>query len=164
MGIYEKKKGITLIELIIALGLMGVISVLVFTFFFSNQEKLNEVGIKSDLQYEAKNVLENISKYAMEATSAKWNGSGNSKKLSFDIVSESGEKIEKGIELIMNNKTKEIILKSIDGRVTTISESFKSARVDINDPTKLKFKLTLEKEGVSYSIQDSYVFRNINLK
>lgn len=156
----KKRDGVTLIELVITLGIMSIVTGLIFFFYFTNQKKISEIEIKSDLQYEAKTVLDNISKVAMESTDAKWNDS--TMELCFngvdggDIVfklnkDEHKISFKKGeTDFVLSNHFKNIEIEElVDGEV-------------IND--KIKLELTLENKGITYKVEENYVFRNSHLK
>lgn len=163
---YNNRKGITLIELVIALGLIGVISGLVFSFFFSNKKTLDRVEIKSDLQYEAKIIMDELSVYAMQAVNGKIaNDSGNEVKISFDILEDGSVKSER---IIFTFKEDNVIL-SEEG-TSSIVELCKTEEVKVNvesavtDKQGIKVKLILEKEDISYSVEDSFMFRNSHIQ
>lgn len=160
----KKRNGVTLIELIIALAIMSIVTGLIFFFYFTNQKKISEIEIKSDLQYEAKTVLDNISKVAMESTGARWNDS--TMELSFNRVNE-------GDIVLKFNKDKTEISFNKDGTDTILSNNFKSIEIKelINETEsvkvikdKIKLKLTLEDKGITYKVEENYVFRNSHLK
>lgn len=160
----RKRKGITLVELIITLGLIGVITGLVFSFFFSNKKTLNNVEIKTDLQYEAKIIMNEISKYAMEAKKAEYSaedttlrfiavdGSSTVFTVNGGTSSESGEKvIFTGNEITVGNGS------SSDA---TLSINFKELSLHGERDKSININLTLEKDGIEYSVADSFLFRN----
>lgn len=62
------KKGLTLLELIIVLGLMSIVSMLVFSFTNITQKKSNELDKKQKLQYEANVINENFMSHILETT------------------------------------------------------------------------------------------------
>lgn len=161
----RRKKGITLIELIITLGLIGVITALVFSFFFSNKRTLDKVEVKADLQYEAKEVMNKISKYAMEATEAKYQQADSTVRFSTvdgdDIVftvkdgesnlNEQGRVIITGKEILFGNG-------SVDDKI--LSENLKNITVYGDKKKNITVELVLEKKDISYSVKDSFLFRN----
>lgn len=160
----KKRDGVTLIELIITLGIMSIVTGLIFFFYFTNQKKIGEIEIKSDLQYEAKTVLDNISKGAMESTGARWNDS--TMELSFDRVNE-------GDIVFKLNKDEHKISFKKDETDIVLSNHFKSIEIDDQmDETgdekiikdKITLKLTLENKGITYKVEENYVFRNSHLK
>lgn len=160
----KKRDGVTLIELVIALAIMSIVTGLIFFFYFTNQKKISEIEIKSDLQYEAKTVLDNISKVAMESTGARWNES--TMELSFNRVNE-------GDIVLKFNKDKTEISFNKGETDILLSNHFKSIEIDSQmDETgdekiikdKVKLKLILENKGITYELEENYVFRNSHLK
>ena len=160
----KKRDGVTLIELVITLGIMSIVTGLIFLFYFTNQKKINEIEIKSDLQYEAKTVLDNISKVAMESTGAMWNDS--TMELCFNGVD------DEDIVFKLNKYEHKISFKKGETDIL-LSNHFKSIEIDgqmdetgyekiIKD--KVKLKLILENKGITYEVEENYVFRNSHLK
>lgn len=72
----KRKKGLTLLELVIVLGLMSIVTSLVFGFVNITQRKSKELDIRQNLQHDGtmitesmmKNVLESKGMYALEFT------------------------------------------------------------------------------------------------
>lgn len=163
MKFSEKKKGVTLIELIVALGLIALISALVYTFFFSNQGRLNEVEAKSNLQYEAKVILESISKYAMEATSAKVEKeSGQVKSISFDLITNDDVKIPEGVKFTLDDSKLTLTTDEGDKLLSVYVERI-DAVID-EEKGSIQVELKLKSKSVTYSVKDNYVFRNSHKK
>ena len=174
MSKLKGRRGITLIELIITLGLIGVVTSLVFSFFFSNKKTLNNVEVKSDLQYEAKEVMNKISKYAMEATKAEFEA--GKMTLVFTMVDDSEIVFTvKGEDPLGDGKSKESDGKVIitgkeirfgNGRPSDsiICTNLKSLTLYGDKDKGINVDLELEKSGVSYSVADSFLFRNRELK
>lgn len=161
---FKRKSGVTLIELIIALGLLGVVTALIFFFFSINQKTLANVSVKSDLQYEAKVVIDKLSKYAMEATSAKVDRYTGD--IYFDLVTDSGDKIYEGAVFVKEDKTLKLLLKN---ETATPDEIHLSDYVDRLEATvkqedgSIAIDLVLENKGITYSVKESYLFRNKHL-
>ena len=156
----KKRNGVTLIELVIALAIMSIVTGLIFFFYFTNQKKISEIEIKSDLQYEAKTVLDNISKVAMESTGARW--SESTMELCFNGV-DDGDVVFK-----LNKDEHKISFKKGETDIV-LSNHFKNIEIEelvdgevIKD--KIKLKLTLENKGITYKVEENYVFRNSHLK
>ncbi|MBU3160436.1 type II secretion system GspH family protein [Clostridium frigoris] len=63
-----KKKGFTIIELLLALSLSGIVLTIFFSFFMTHQEALNKTQKKSELQMDTQLLTEYFSKSAMEAS------------------------------------------------------------------------------------------------
>lgn len=165
MNKLKRRRGITLIELIIALGILAIITSLVFSFFFSNKKIINKVQIKSDLQYEAKVIMDKLSVVSMEATNGKVNDTSRNKIIAFDVLDSSGRSvIEDGI--IFKFYDNNVILSEVG---TPEIELCKTEDVEISvdatviDKQGIKLKLTLEKKDVTYSVEDSFIFRNSHI-
>lgn len=63
----KKSKGFTVLELIIALGLIVVILGVIYLFYSSNSKTLKTTEIKSDLQVEAEKIQKELFKYGTQA-------------------------------------------------------------------------------------------------
>lgn len=160
----KKKKGITLIELVIALGLIGIITALVFSFFFSNKKTLSIVEVKSDLQYEAKVIMNDISKYAMEAKRVEYAAGNNTitfvslddSKIVFTINGGSSSESENKVIIEGNSISRG------DGSVSkaVLSDNFKKISLHGANDKNINVNLTLVKNGIEYSVADSFLFRN----
>lgn len=160
----KRKRGVTLLELIIALGLLGMITALVFFFFNTNQKTLGNVSVKSDLQYEAKVIIDNFSKYAMEATSSKIDT--NTGNVSFDLVTDVGEKVYDGAVFQKDGATLKLTLKDKNNAINEkiLSEYVKSFDTIINQEAgSISLDLVLENKGILYVIKENYLFRNKHL-
>ncbi len=164
MNLYKKKRGVTLIELIIALGLLTIISSFVFSFFFSNERKLDEVEIKSDLQYESKVIMDKISGYAMAATKVKFdeNIDNTPNTITFSTVSDSGVINEDGA--IFSIEGNNIYLDTEDITRKQLGSHIESLEVSGDNSKNIVVKLTLKEEEISYSVEESFLFRNSHLK
>ncbi|MDD7795761.1 prepilin-type N-terminal cleavage/methylation domain-containing protein [Clostridium sp. 'White wine YQ'] len=65
----KRKKAFTIIELLLVLALSAVVLGVVFSFFLSNTRTINATGVNSDLQEEAQDITQKITKDLMEAES-----------------------------------------------------------------------------------------------
>ncbi|MDU1412361.1 MAG: type II secretion system protein [Clostridium sp.] len=160
----KKRNGVTLIELVIALAIMSIVTGLIFFFYFTNQKKISEIEIKSDLQYEAKTVLDNISKVAMESTDAKWNDS--IMELCFNGV-DGGDivfKLNKDEHKIFFKKGETDFVLSNHFKNIEIEDSIDETNHEKIIKDKIKLKLILENKGITYEVEENYVFRNSHLK
>ena len=61
------KKGLTLLELIVVLGLMSIITMLIFSFMDLTQKKSNELDVKQQLQHEGAMITENLMSNILES-------------------------------------------------------------------------------------------------
>lgn len=168
MNRFKVKKGVTLLELIITLGLLGMITALVFFFFGSNQKTLRIIGVKSNLQYEAKVVMDSISKYAMEAASAKAEPyTGETENISFNLLSHEGDKILDGAVFSKEGSNLTVTLTNELGESNSrvLSEYVESIKAVVNQvEDSISIDLTLTNKGVSYSVKENYLFRNSHVK
>jgi prepilin-type N-terminal cleavage/methylation domain-containing protein len=63
-----KKKGFTILELLIALAIAASILAIIFPFFLNNQKILGDTTKSSQLQMDTQLIMESITKSAMEAS------------------------------------------------------------------------------------------------
>lgn len=120
MVLRNKKRGISLIELVVALTLISLILMLVGPFFISNYKSLNKVSNQVDFQREAKSIMNYFTDSAMEAS--------NISSINIDNNKES-------IDLSVNSTTKG--LGSGDISITFDND-------ETNDSIKTTFKLENE--------------------
>ena len=64
----KKIKGLTILELILALAIGAMFSAIFFQFFIVHQKALNSTAVKSQLQYDMQQSMEYFSKSTMEAS------------------------------------------------------------------------------------------------
>ncbi|MGH4052608.1 MAG: PulJ/GspJ family protein [Clostridium sp.] len=64
----KKTKGLTVLELILALAIGAMFTATFFQFFFIHQKALNSTAIKSKLQMDMQQSMDSFSKSAMEAS------------------------------------------------------------------------------------------------
>ena len=65
----KKKKGLTLLELVIVLGLMGIVTSLIFSFVNTTQKKSKELEIRQELQHDGTMITESMMKNVLAAES-----------------------------------------------------------------------------------------------
>ncbi len=163
MILNRKKKGVTLIELVIALGLLAIVTSFIFSFFFSNERKLEEINTRSDLQYEAKVILDSISKHAMAATKCKVKESdGTVKTITFSKVEDDGTVTNEGAEFIIEENNVYLSTKE-DGKRLIGSHLH---HIEISDDIlkSIEIRLSLKAEDIDYSVKESFLFRNSHKK
>lgn len=167
MSKLKRKRGVTLIELIIAFGIFGVIISLIFSFFFSNKKSLNNAEIKSSLQYEAKVVMDKLSSVAMEASNGKFQEDivTGDKIISFNTVdSITGNLIEDGVKFIFHGDNVALTEKGLSSVELCKTTDLKiSVYTNITDKQGIKVKLVFENKDVAYSIEDNFTFRNSHI-
>jgi len=68
VNLKTKKKGFTIIELLLALSLSGIVLSIFFSFFMTHEDALNKTQKRSELQMDTQLLTEYFSKSAMEAS------------------------------------------------------------------------------------------------
>ncbi|KEH98651.1 hypothetical protein Z962_10775 [Clostridium botulinum C/D str. BKT12695] len=138
------KKGLTLIEVNLALVIFMILLAIVSPFFYSNLKSLNEADIRLELQRKGEKILEGISKKALEAS---------------------------GIEELKDkNNVKEITFKYEDGSKYTWKNHYENGiKVKLlpegSNEEKAKginIELTLKKKKVEEKLSTDVYFRNYN--
>jgi prepilin-type N-terminal cleavage/methylation domain-containing protein len=160
MNLCRKKKGVTLIELVITLGLLAIVTLFIFSFFFSNERKLEEINTKSDLQYEAKVILDNVSKYAMSATKCEIDREVDDtvKTITFSKVEDNGTVIDEGAKIIIEDSN--IYLSTKEDEKKLLGSHLKAIEVSDDASKNIEVKLSLKEKDIDYSIKESFLFRN----
>ena len=89
----KKKKGLTLLELVIVLGLMGIITYLVFSFVNLTQRKSLEIDIRQKLQHQGTMITESMMDNLLQAKSIfnveKDSTNNNLKEITFNLAGPS---------------------------------------------------------------------------
>lgn len=89
----KSKKGLTLLELVIVLGLMGIITYLVFSFVNLTQRKSLELDIRQKLQHQGTMITESMMDNLLQAKSIlnveKDSTTNNLKEITFNFVGPS---------------------------------------------------------------------------
>lgn len=185
---HSKKKGFTVMELVIVMTLAVVVLGIIWTMFTISNKIISDVIIKSDLQREGQAIQEKLSNSGMQAIgiqpanedSTSVSGDSTTKEINdivIDLKDNNGSpyylKIEKkylGKTYIDTIKIYELY---IDDKL--ISSNLKSMKVNseiiTNDPNKnayiqftiiLSKKKTYNNEIINYPIKIMTVFRNKN--
>ncbi len=155
MILNRKKKGVTLIELVIALGLLAIVTSFIFSFFFSNERKLEEINTRSDLQYEAKVILDSISKVDKELD-------GTVKAITFSKVEDDGTVTDEGAEFIIEENNVYLSTKE-DGK-RLIGSHLHHIETSDDILKSIEIRLSLKVEDIDYSVKESFLFRNSHKK
>lgn len=165
---YCKKRGLTLIEVIIAMAIMVVVGGVVTTMTFSNNKILSKVDMKSELQLEGQLIQTQLNSVAFESSGVKEVVfKGNTSEI------ESLTLYDGGYDYQFAVKGNTVIYRKIQGeRVLTEKElSSKVSKIvvvpegeDLLRSNYMEFNITLEmKRGgqvVDYQIDNYIVFRN----
>lgn len=178
---YKKRKGFTLLELLIAFSLMAIISGVIFTFFQINNKKINETEIKSALQFESRMVMDALTDNIMEAKSIN----------QLEFIAPSTEKLISRVKLNLikgndkdtnpNPETVEFILKDTEliikksGTEKVVSNKVKYIKITNIDITKnvdelnkttntLSVEIMLEDKEILYKLQNEITLRNFGIQ
>lgn len=169
----KKKKGVTLLELIIVLALSAIVSAVAFLFYSTNNRNVRETEIRSDLQREGEQIVSKITRSLMEAKNISEikapdsNADGNPedaiektscdlKSININLLSGSkeylidGKKFMEGSSVLGEN-VKVVSLKTID------DETFETCK-----GIKITLKLTKKfiAKDIDYEITSNIIFRN----
>ncbi|WP_346961765.1 type II secretion system protein [Clostridium sp.] len=164
MILNRKKKGVTLIELVIALGLLSIVTLFIFSFFFSNERKLEEINTRSDLQYEAKVISDTISKYAMAATKCEVDKEldGTVKAITFSKVEDDDTVTNEGAKFIIEESN--IYLSTKEDGKRLIGSHLQHIEASDDTSKSIEIKLSLKEEDIDYSVKERFLFRNSHKK
>ncbi|NEZ49906.1 hypothetical protein FDB54_09805 [Clostridium botulinum] len=138
------KKGLTLIEVNLALVIFMILLAIVSPFFYSNFKSLNEADIRLELQRKGEKILEDINKKALEASGIEeLKDKNNVKEITF--------KYEDGSKYIWKNHYENGI------KVKLLPE-----RSNEEKAKGINIELTLKKKKVEEKLSTDVYFRNYN--
>lgn len=144
------KKGLTLIEVNLALVIFMILLAIVSPFFYSNFKSLNEADIRLELQRKGEKVLEDISKKALEANGVKeLENQDNVQKIVFRY--ENNDEHENVSQYTWKNKC--------DGRVKV---KFLPEGSSKENAKGINIELTLKKKKIEEKLSTDVYFRNYN--
>lgn len=159
-----KKRGLTLIELLITLGIISVVFTTIFSLFITNYKSLNKSQLEVELQSEAQKFVEKITNKVLQANkiSELKDTSNNSKiKDSAEVLISSISFDDKVYGFSLNND------KLIDKNNNEIARNVKEIKIkpvpensNFEDATGIKFNVKFEKGGVTKEIETEVSFRN----
>lgn len=172
------KKGITLVELLIALALLGTVMMVVSNFFFLNYKALNRESNEIDFQREAHAALNFIVKEAIVSKGIKEVYVNNNQELDISrlknaaniskLILEGGNTSEeRGFKVIDNGEEKQLYFyTSINNRETSsieVSSSIKSFDItsdrELKNASNIRVRIALTK-GRNPIIESQVYFRN----
>lgn len=145
----KSKKGLTLLELVMVLGLMGIVTMLVFSFTNLTQRKSKELEIRQELQHEGTMITESFMKNVLQAqgiSKIELLGSGSTKIKSIDFIND-----------IVSNKT-QVVRYKIDNKDLKLSE------VITDNPSATSPTITENEKGVVSTYIKSIEILNEDIK
>lgn len=159
-----KRKGFTLVELLISLALMSIVAIIVMQFFLSNNSSVNRTHIKSELQNEGQLIISNISTRLMEGEKI------SELKLEEDkvkiIVIDGWQKSSKS-SYSLSGKILTYSIKEQDGTIRTrvIGENVEDIKVnyegdEISKAKSIEIEVILSKKDIEYRLKDKIFLRN----
>ncbi|GEA29217.1 type II secretion system protein [Clostridium diolis] len=166
----RKKKGFTVIELIIVVALTVVVLGIVWQMFGVTNKIISDVTIKSDLQREGQSIQEKLSNIGMQATEVKElvyadDASGSIKKIKINSYDKDGN--NRDIEVNLNGEILTIDGQSVSSHVKSINVNPEIIREDdLNNVSYIDFTIFLgEKKNYNSEIIENQikvrtVFRN----
>ncbi|ALB48643.1 prepilin-type N-terminal cleavage/methylation domain-containing protein [Clostridium beijerinckii NRRL B-598] len=166
----RKKKGFTVIELIIVVALTVVVLGIVWQMFGVTNKIISDVTIKSDLQREGQSIQEKLSNIGMQATEVKElvyadDASGSIKKIKINSYDKDGN--NRDIEVNLNGEILTIDGQRVSSHVKSINVNPEIIREDdLNNISYIDFTIFLgEKKNYNSEIIENQikvrtVFRN----
>lgn len=166
----RKKKGFTVIELIIVVALTVVVLGIVWQMFGVTNKIISDVTIKSDLQREGQSIQEKLINIGMQATEVKElvyadDASGSIKKIKINSYDKDGN--NRDIEVNLNGEILTIDGQSVSSHVKSINMNPEIIREDdLNNISYIDFTILLgEKKNYNSEIIENQikvrtVFRN----
>ncbi|AVK48212.1 hypothetical protein AXY43_09325 [Clostridium sp. MF28] len=166
----RKKKGFTVIELIIVVALTVVVLGIVWQMFGVTNKIISDVTIKSDLQREGQSIQEKLINIGMQATEVKElvyadDASGSIKKIKINSYDKDGN--NRDIEVNLNGEILTIDGQSVSSHVKSINVNPEIIREDdLNNISYIDFTIFLgEKKNYNSEIIENQikvrtVFRN----
>lgn len=160
MKIIKDKKGFTLIELIVVLGLAGIVISVVMSFFIANYRSYEAINTESELQYQSQYIINFITNKILEAEKYKGeedNADGtvkeaffydNSKELTFQVISE---------QLVINDGDGEV---SIGDSIKSFDILPNPASLTPEEAKEVLITLKLEKSGQKVEAEQTVYMRN----
>ncbi|MBU3127721.1 MULTISPECIES: type II secretion system protein [Clostridium] len=158
---YNKKKGITLIELVISIAILSIALTVIYSFFSTDYKAINKAQVELELQSEAEKAIEKISDIAIQSSKMEKNKTNNIKfikeniEYEFILSGENNAKKNKKLYLQVDNTDKIEIAKYIEDIIYNKTEQRdKIIGVEI--------EIKLEKNDIKKNIKTKVYFRNVS--
>lgn len=167
------KKGVTLLEMIIAFAILAILIAVVSPFFFTNYKALNDADIKVELQRQGDEIIEDLTNNSMKCS--KLNGiiDYRENSVSLDNVGEvSVKSVDFNVKEIDKNDTnviKDKIVTSTFQLKDGVDENKVIEYVKIkplpdgksyNEANGIKITIKLEKRKITKELSTEIYFRN----
>lgn len=164
---YKKTRGLTLIEVIIAMAIMMIVGGVITTMTVSNNKILSKVDMKSELQLEGQLIQTQLNSVAFESNGVKevvFKGDTD------EIESLTLYDVNYDYQFVLDHHT--VIYRKIQGENVLVEKQLSShvskivviGEEDLEKSSYMEFNITLEmKRGgqvVDYQIDNYIVFRN----
>ena len=150
----KKKRGMTLVEVVITLAIMAIASSVIYLLFSSSNRSINDTDLKSQLQYELQVVQEKLSTIGVESTGIKQLSSDaalNTSKIVFrkpaeEVTTDTSECNEYIFELNSGEMTlrEKLITITESGGVKTETSTDKGTKILSKDVEAFKVELLNE--------------------
>lgn len=186
LRIKVKKRGFTLIEVLITVAILGIVMIPLSNFFFTNYNTLNKVSKQIDLQSEGEKGIKKIVNSAIESKGivevrgggkelGEENTAENIDRIVFKTVDDSGNDIYKVFEVADNklwhgtgdknkiiDKDESLSSNEVSGMV--IAENIQFVNVgaieSFINADGIKLTIVLSKDNVTSSVESEVYFRN----
>lgn len=144
----KDKRGFTLIELIVVLGLAGIVITVVMSFFIVNYKNYETINTESELQYQSQYIINFMTNKILEATDYEGNVLGketfkyeNGSNITFEVVDN---------ELIFNDS------------VDSVGDYVKELKIEetAGNDNEILITLTLEKGKQNIVAEQTVYMRN----
>ena len=164
INMINKKRGMTLLEVIIAMAISTIILGVVTTMFVSNSSILHQVDMNSELQLQAQLVEQKLNKVAMSSTGAKLTDT-NEALILFDSANLSDEHVFKQVEDELHYVMTEASDDQLIEQASVLARHVKSFEFNVDTGGNalsytVIFEMTQGKEKETYTLKNKVVFRN----
>ena len=170
---FNKKRGLTLIEIIIAMAIMAIIGGVVTTMTISNNKILSKVDMKSELQMEGQIIQTQLTNVALESNGIYDVDFIENTDQIRSIMLDDGEYLHEfiisGNELIYQKlKNNDILQKRILSSNISNIQIIPSTLKELQNSDHMEFNINLSTkrgaESVNYRMDNYIVFRNFEMK